>query len=279
MEAIVSLYNNFETKAKKMDLTTFLKGGSNQLFGQTLNKALNTTLGKQATGFLNGYGVPTELMTTIASNVASKAIDKQVDKLDKLIGKQINFVMGGFGFGGGGSANSGFSYNGIPQKEKYKEFIALERARKNHFIVQISSALTPDFAKTFNLFVTDIDLNPMNISGEKQRVGGAFVDSPTGAEATEVRITTMDDKSGTIKKWFEQHCSAVVASDGTFGVPAKYAVTINVIHAVVDGDNVSNAFSNKGLYRAASYEVQLSRREQAMQEVTLTFSQIDSFRK
>jgi hypothetical protein len=70
-----------------------------------------------------------------------------------------------------------------------------------------------------------------------------------------------------------------VAADGTFGVPASYGITIKVLHAVVNGQNSKDAFTNKGLYRAASYEVQLSRREQAMQEVTLTFTQLDSFRR
>ena len=194
-------------------------------------------------------------------------LDKQIDKADKLLSKQIK----------GWLFKNNYSYSGIPEKAQYREFIALSRARKNHFIIEIESNLGGDFSTKMNLFVTDIDLNPMNISGEKRRVGGAFVDTPTGAEATEIRLTTMDDELGTVKRWFEKHCAAVVASDGTFGVPASYQLTIKVLHAVVHGEDTTNAFINKGLYRAASYEVQLSRRDQAMQEVTLTFTQIDSF--
>lgn len=263
----MSLYNNFELKTKKLDVSTVLRGGSKALFGSTLNKALNTSIGQQLTSFTGQYGVQTELLTSLANKYAGQWIDKQVDRADQLLSKQIkNWLQ-----------RNNFSYEGLPSRLKYQEFIALSRVRKNHYIVQMESNLTGDFSEKINLFVTDTDLNPMNISGEKQRVGGAFVDTPTGAEATEIRMTTMDDSEGTIKRWFEQHCSAVVGSDGTFGVPARYAITIRVLHGVVDGEDVTKAFVNKGLYRAASYEVQLSRREQAMQEVTLTFSQIDSF--
>lgn len=264
---MVSLYNNFEVKTKKLDASSLLRGGGKALFGSALNKGLNSTLGKQLTSFTGGYGVDANMLTNVANQYAGKFIDKQVDRADKLLGNQVKYWL----------ARNNFSYEGIPEKAQYREFIALSRVRKNHFIVQMSSNIAGDMSKNINLFVTDLDLNPMNISGEKQRAGGAFVDTPTGAEATEIRMTTMDDSQGTIKRWFEQHGSAVVASDGTFGVPANYAITIKVLHGVVDGDDVTNAFTNKGLYRAASYEVQLSRREQAMQEVTLTFSQIDSF--
>lgn len=263
----MSLYNNFELKTKKLDVSTLLRGGSKSLFGSTLNKALNTSIGQQLTSFAGQYGVQTDLLTSLANKYAGQWIDKQVDRADQLLSSQIK----------GWLATNNFSYDGLPQRLEYQEFIALSRVRKNHFIVQMESKLAGNFSEKLNLFVTDADLNPMNISGEKHRVGGAFVDSPTGAEATEVRLTTMDDKQGTIKRWFEQHCAAVAASDGTFGVPANYAITIRVLHGVVDGEDVTSAFVNKGLYRAANYEVQLSRREQAMQEVTLTFSQLDSF--
>lgn len=263
----MSLYNNNEIKTKKLDVSTLLRGGSKSLFSNVLGKALNTTLGKQFVGAASKYGVDATTITKLATSQANKWIDKQVDRADRLLGNQVKYWL----------LKNKFSFDGIPEKAQYREFIALSRVRKNHFIVQVTSKLSGDFSESLNLFVTDIDLNPMNIAGEKHRVGAAFVDTPTGAEATEIRMTTMDDHAGTIKSWFEAHCANVAASDGTFGVPANYAVTIKVLHGVVDGDDVTHAFVNKGLYRAASYEVQLSRREQAMQEITLTFSQIDSF--
>ena len=271
----MSLYNNFELKTKKSAITESIKGigkklGSS-LVGSAVNKTLNSSLGNLLTSKVAPFGINVDMISTIANDFAGDwvgdLIESQVDKAETLLMKQVRSWLNKIGNG----------YDGIPEKEKNREFIALSRARKNHFIIQVESNLTGNFSKKMNLFVTDVDLNPMNISGEKRRVGGTFVDTPTGAEATEIRITTMDDTQGTIKKWFEQHCAAVVGSDGTFGVPANYGVTIKVLHAVVDGKNTLGAFTNKGLYRAASYEVQLSRREQAMQEVALTFTQLDSF--
>lgn len=263
----MSLYNNFEVKTKKLDVSTLLRGGGKSLFSSGLNKVMNTAIGKQVSGFVGSYGIETSALTSLANKYAGVWIDSQVDRADRLLGNQVKYWLN----------RNNFSYEGIPTKDKSREFIALSRVRKNHFIVQLESKIGGDFSEKLNLFVTDIDLNPMNITGEKQRVGGTFVDRPTGSEATDIRMTTMDDSVGTIKRWFEQHGSAVVASDGTFGVPALYAITIKVLHGVVDGDDVTSAFQNKGLYRAANYEVQLSRREQAMQEVTLTFTQLDSF--
>ncbi|MBK5645725.1 hypothetical protein [Acinetobacter proteolyticus] len=263
----MSLYNNFEIQIKRSDISSFLKKGSKSLIGSAINKSLNSALGQQFATKVAPYGINTNMISTIANDYAGNYIDKQVNKADEFLSKQVRTWL----------SRSGYSYEGIPEKSQYREFIALSRARKNHFIIEIESNLTGSFSKKINLFVTDIDLNPMNISGEKRRVGGAFVDTPTGAEATEIRVTTMDDHLGTIKKWYEQHGAAVVASDGTFGVPASYALKITVLHAVVDDEAKANAFKNSGLFRVANYELQLSRREQAMQEITLTFTQIDSF--
>lgn len=265
----MSLYNNFEQKAKKSGLLDKIKGGAQSIVGSAINKTMNSTLASPLFNKAAEFGITPDMASFVANEFAGQYVEKKIDQADSFLRKQIRSWISRIG--------GGNHYDGIPEKARYREFIALSRARKNHFIIQIESNLTGNFSKKMNLFVTDIDLNPMNISGEKRRVGGTFVDAPTGAEATEIRITTMDDKEGTIKKWFERHCAAVVASDGAFGVPADYGVRITVLHAVVDGEDSTSAFKNSGLYRAATYELQLSRREQAMQEVNLTFTQLDSF--
>lgn len=265
----MSLYNNIAKKSKQSGLVSAITKGAQSVVGSAINKTMNSSLASPLFDQAAKIGITPDLASFVANEFAGQYISDKVSEAESLIKKQISTWISKIGGG----------FKGIPEKAQYREFIALSRARKNNFIVQVESNLTGDFSKKMNLFVTDIDLNPMNISGEKRRVGGGFIDAPTGAEATEIRITTMDDKAGTIKKWFEQQCAAVVAADGTFGVPASYGITIKVLHAVVNGQNSKDAFTNKGLYRAASYEVQLSRREQAMQEVTLTFTQLDSFRR
>ncbi|MOA49877.1 hypothetical protein D3C78_1728180 [compost metagenome] len=94
------------------------------------------------------------------------------------------------------------------------------------------------------------------------------------SEAVELRITTLDDRAGSLKRWFENHAAAVAARDGTVGVPANYAITFTIQHAFV-GD--AKGFEGKGLYRPVSYEVGLSRREDALEEIQMTFTQLDTF--
>lgn len=266
----MSLYNNTYLRINNAGFFNFSSAvgqAVNDAVSTGVNKIFNTELGQVIGEELNTWGLSGDLIGSILGDMAGQWASDQVSEYDALIQKQLRQWM----------RWGDYSYSGIPERKQYREFLAQKRARKNHFIIQISNPKLGDLSKKFNLFVTDIDLNPMNISGEKQKVGGTFVDTPSGSESTEVRITTMDDTEGTLKQWYERLCSLVVDKDGSVGVPSDYGVTITVLHAVVNGDNVTKAFQNKGLYRASNYEVQLTRREQAMQEITLTFTQIDPF--
>ncbi|MDT4801543.1 hypothetical protein FQZ97_342510 [compost metagenome] len=194
-------------------------------------------------------------------------------EVDRLLGN----VLGGQMAQGRYWAGVNPLYGGITPTEAkriYSEAISARRAKKNLFLLKVSSPVSGDFSQTFNLFCTDIDLNPMNITGEKRRVGAAMVDCVQSSEAVELRITTMDDKAGSLKSWFESHAAAVAARDGTVGVPANYAITFTIQHAFV-GD--AKGFEGKGLYRPVSYEVGLSRREDALEEIQMTFTQLDTF--
>jgi len=168
-------------------------------------------------------------------------------------------------------------YGGISPKEAksiQQEAIRTGRAKKNLFLVRVSSPLMGDFSDEFNLFCTDIEHGPVTLTGDKLKVGATVIDSATGTEVDEIRMTTMDDKKGTIRKWFSAHSDAVASADGTVGVPADYAITITVTHSFV-GD--LGGFRTKGLFRPVSYEVSLSRREDALEEVQMTFTQLDTF--
>lgn len=193
------------------------------------------------------------------------------------VGSLIGGVMSGIASQGRYWGSSSQLYGGITPNEArriYGEVMSARRAKKNLFLLKVGSALAGDFSQTFNLFCTDIDLNPINLSGEKRRVGAAMIDSVQSSEAVDLRITTLDDHAGTLKLWFEQHADAVAARDGTVGVPASYAITFTVQHAFV-GD--ARGFQGKGLYRPVSYEVGLSRRDDALEEIQMTFTQLDTF--
>lgn len=172
----------------------------------------------------------------------------------------------------------------------YKEFAGLQLAKKNLFLVEISdlnpesplwldgpSYISSDGSRAFNIFVTDVEYSPWTITGDKRRIGAATADSVGGFEAVEMRITTLDDTVGSIKSWFDYKASLVVNSDGTVGVPRDYLVKVRVLHAfITDGSN-QNGYEDEYLMRAVGETVSLSRREDNMQEIQMTFTQFDTF--
>lgn len=190
-------------------------------------------------------------------------------------------VLGSFGSKAGKDQrfwrNNNPLYGGISPadaKRIHSQVISTGRAKKNLFLVRVSSPLQGDFSQQFNLFCVDVDHTPFNISGDKVKVGAAYIDAPSGSESDELRVTTLDDKQGTIKRWFEAHGAAVAARDGTVGLPAQYGITFTLEHAFV---GESGGFTGKGLYRPVTYDVSLSRRDDALEEIQMTFTQIDTF--
>ncbi len=164
-------------------------------------------------------------------------------------------------------------------REIYRTMQQVEFSKKNLFLIEVSSNLEGDLiSQWFNMFATELDYSPLTISGEKRKVGGTVLDSIAGNEHVELRITTLDDKFGIIKKWYEAHHNATVAQDGTVGVPASYAIKIKIVHSyVTSASALPGAYESIGWFRPSNLEINLSRHEDALQEVQMTFSQIDSF--
>lgn len=191
----------------------------------------------------------------------------------KLLGNVLGRTMSQGRFMG--SANRAFA--DISPTEAiaiHDEIISIRRSKKNLYMISATSEVGGDFSETFNLFCADAEVSLVNIAGDKKRVGGASVDCPSSSEAVELRFTTLDDQYGTIKRWFEEHASAVASRDGTFGVPASYAITFKVLHAYI---TEGGGFQSAGLYRPVSCEVGLSRREDGFEELQMSFTQLDTF--
>lgn len=158
----------------------------------------------------------------------------------------------------------------------YEEMRGQSLAKKNLWLLEVSSPLQGDQAR-FNLFATDVEYAPFIVTGEKRRIGGALTDAVQGGEAVELRLTTMDDQAGTLKRWFAAHYGAVSAQDGTVGVPASYAIKIKLVHAFITAESNRSGYQDIGLYRPANLDVSLSRREDGLEELQMTFSQLDTF--
>lgn len=84
----------------------------------------------------------------------------------------------------------------------------------------------------FNMFATELDYAPFIISGDKRKVGGAVIDSVQSSEPVEMRITTMDDQFGTIKRWYEQHHAATVVRMALKAYQS-YAIKFKVVHSFI----------------------------------------------
>ena len=159
----------------------------------------------------------------------------------------------------------------------FEEIKGQTLAKKNLWLIEVSSPLHGDASQRFNLFATELDYAPLTITGTKHKIGSAAVDSVQSSEPIELRLTTMDDMSGSIKRWFDAHCAAAAPADGTVGVPASYAVRIKIVHAFITQGSNRGGYQSVGLFRPANLEVSLSRREDGMQDVQMTFAQLDTF--
>ena len=168
-------------------------------------------------------------------------------------------------------------FGGMTPAEARKLLIsAVPRARANLFLLEIRKKYPPgDGFEDFNLLATSVEYEPFGLAGDKTGVGSAVFDLPTGSEAVELAITTQDDEKGTLKRWFAERCAEVMRPDGTFGVPYEYALEISVTHAFAIKHDA--AYLDKGLFRPVRNGFSLNRSESAMQEIQLTFTQLDTF--
>lgn len=249
-------------------LANNIAGRVSSMAGSAASNALNSHIPPELKRAINtgADSVNTLLNGGSWDDVASNILDSGV--ADQVLGR----LAGNSYMGKKTQLYGGISANDA--KRIHSEAITTKRAKKNLFLLKVKSALGGDQSHEFNLFCTDIDHSPLIISGDRANVGGASVDLPTSSDADEMRITTMDDRNGTMKKWMEKHGAAVVARDGTVGVPANYMITIEIEHAFV-GD--ARGYVSKGIYRAVTYESSLSRKDDAMEEISMTFTQLDTF--
>jgi hypothetical protein len=168
--------------------------------------------------------------------------------------------------------------------QRMREIHLARPALKANFYVRITDLHPPQGLNAegvLQLLAVDVSYNPATLTGDRIAIGGAVLDRLTGSEAVELRITTMDDEIGTLKSWFDAKCAQAVAQDGTFGLPRDYCVLIEVVHGLPDPEIVaasgSEPYSAHVWMRPVTVEHELSRREQALAELSMTFTQFDSF--
>jgi hypothetical protein len=241
-----------------------------------------------------------------AFQMASSLAESAASKADSLIGNPLRKVTGMIGrppaplWGG---------ITSLGAKTMHELMQTIPLSRKNLFHVSIRSLKQPkaktagsnakdgnpsffDKAKTsamsvmgdtrrgeylINLLALDVAFTPNTITGDDTPIGSSVIDNVTGTGRTEMQITTMDDATGSIKRWFEGKCAQIANSDGTFGVPADYLVEITV--KSMDVLNLlPSAFTKEYKYtmRPVSAQLNYARGEQAMETIQLSFTQFDT---
>lgn len=131
----------------------------------------------------------------------------------------------------------------------------------------------------FNLFATDVSYAPVQITGDAQKVGTASFSKPIGRELVEMRITTLDDRFGSLKKWAKLKSSLVALPNGTMGLPITYLLKVRIKHGF-SADNLllaENAYEDEFVMYVSNVEADLTRREDGFQDVQLTLTQFDTF--
>lgn len=240
--------------------------------GQAVSRAMHSHIPPNMRGAINSGA---EALGQIASGDIEGGILTALES--GIAGDVLGNLLGSQGSQGRYWSAANMLYGGITPSEAkriYQEAVDTGRAKKNLFLLKVQSNLVGDYSHEFNLFCTDVERGYGEVTGSKSRVGGALVDTLQQREAGTVRITTMDDRTGLLKRWFLDHVVAMAAHDGSFGVPSDYAVVITLQHAFV---GEVDGFTSRMLCRAQSCESSLSRREDSMEELQMTFTQLDTF--
>lgn len=165
--------------------------------------------------------------------------------------------------------------------ENYKHTNPNNLSRKNFYVLEVNDrsngAPTSGGHKhsQFNLLCTGLSFNSFDIQGEAVQVGAIELDKPSANAKTVMTVTVFDDQFGTIKRWAERKAQMIAASDGTFMPPAYYVFEVRVVF----GTNIADSAYYEQIYlmRVQTMPHELSRNEQGLEELQLTFTQTDTF--
>lgn len=298
----MSLYNNVSDSLSSGGLLGAIKQGVGNVTGSVSASAADALGGGKLATAVTGYGE--SMANSSAQHLMNKHITPEMARVINTGGRMVGDVMSGDyegaairlldsgllskylpGLGGIASQSAYWGsptplFGGISPREAqriHEEARRTDFAKKNLFLIEVSSALQGDVSERFNLFATDVEYAPMMISGDKRKVGAAHIDSVNSSDPTEFRLTTLDSKDGFIKRWFMTHGGKAAARDGTVSPAGTYAIRIRVVHAYITSSSNRGGYEDKGLFRPATIDLSLSRREDGLSEVQMSFSQLDTF--
>lgn len=129
-----------------------------------------------------------------------------------------------------------------------------------------------------NLLAVDVSFAPCTAPGDVVPIGGANIDHLPASERVELRLTTLDDERGSLKRWFAAKADQAVHRDGTMGLPVDYLVVVAVTHMDPEGQAATSArLRHRWLMRPANMDIELSRGAPELERVQLSFVEFDTF--
>ena len=152
--------------------------------------------------------------------------------------------------------------------------------------------------KIWDLFAMGVSYNPIAITGDAIKLGLLHGDAIQQSERVEIRMTFFDNSIGTIKRYLLAKKKQMINADGTGNVPDSYGFFIQIIHldqtvgateigfaehkkriGVFDEEKLieGSYIKHKYFVRVASLDVDLNKREDSLQELQVTFTEIDPF--
>jgi len=147
---------------------------------------------------------------------------------------------------------------------------------------------------SWDLLAMGVSFNPISITGDAVKLGLLQGDSIQQSERVEIRMTFLDNTKGTIKRYLSEKKKQMVNRDGTGNSPSSYVLELLIIHldqtvgvtkignksiGVFDLDNLTRDSYIKHCYqvRVSSLDIDLNKREDSLQELQVTFTEVDSF--
>ncbi|MFM0608671.1 hypothetical protein PQR05_29495 [Paraburkholderia sediminicola] len=244
---------------------------------------LKTTLNKFVPGAAGKYG------GAISKALSGDFLGAGIDAIRQTgVGKTVNELLHG-------SVGTDLAWDALPNpllggitpfeaQQIVQKMQSTAYAKKNLYFLEVVDfdqrvGMLGASSGIFNFFCTAISITPPHLTGEAHSIGSGAMDSLTGMERGEIRITTLDDADGQIKRWFNLRKRRAALPDGTFGVPSDYLVLIRILHAALNDEVMAMYGGYEEIYvaRPVSLETELSRADDGLQEIQLAFSQFDTF--
>lgn len=263
--------------------------GVSQALGNKLSGVIKTTFSNDTvqniaqSALQTGVNLATNEITRRVANPLSTWAQKQDTRLKNIARRGLK-TFGLNAFDNTRATNNMAHMGGLTvwqAWENYKHTNPDELSHRNFYVLEINdrSNTAPtangDYHSMFNLLATNLQFTSIDIQGEGIDIGSTEADKLTANARTVMNITVIDDKLGTIKRWCENKAFMMASSDGTFMPAAYYCFEVRIVF----GTNIADARFYEQIYtmRLQTMPHELTRQEQGLEELQLTFVQTDTF--